>query len=464
MPFEDISKRDTTVAPDIDQLLNCFRRNDFNAMRSRPKILKAAQDIFAELADLAPLKKNEEVRSIWLRVPRGGISDFTPFEEMKEWGEVETQEEYERLWQETYPDEYKWYDLTVAQSFSEDGKLRYYGLSLDRYSIISASLEKPSYYKTYRPDEERAIVALCGLLLPVIRESMRLLREGVYNDMVDKELPFPFRIGVVPRKTVWERNPESRRIDHDGLSEAAVAEFKALVESGANDTARLKKMTRFTANDFFRACRTGYLAIGKNCDGYSLSELYRKYSDGRDEGLTGKAYGMNAGPGIDFDSPEAWDAWFFARDRHGGHPWEVVPGGNSTHMDLFVQHDRTALSWNLLSGRITRAEYDEKMQSAGYYFLIEGMHRQFEAVTFYLELTRAGFPVIIREAEAMLARLEGTDYIGIVPCDHPTRYCEGLFPSAYGKIIDFTHARETDAWFDSITWLPEEPAGLLKRP
>ena len=140
MPFKDVPKRDTTVAPDIDQLLNYFRRNDLNARRSRPKILKAAQDIFAELADLAPLKENEEVRSIWLRVPRGGISDFTPFEEMKEWGEVETQEEYERLWQETYPDAYKWYDLTVAQSFSEDGKLRYYGLSLDRYSIISASL------------------------------------------------------------------------------------------------------------------------------------------------------------------------------------------------------------------------------------------------------------------------------------------------------------------------------------
>ena len=92
-------------------------------------------------------------------------------------------------------------------------------------------------------------------------------------------------------------------------------------------------------------------------------------------------------------------------------------------MDLFVQHDRTDLEWDLRAGRITQAEYDEKMQSAGYYFVIAGMHRQFEAVMFFLALTKAGYPVSISGADAMLARFEADDCIGIVPHDHPTRYC-----------------------------------------
>ena len=59
------------------------------------------------------------------------------------------------------------------------------------------------------------------------------------------------------------------------------------------------------------------------------------YADGRDEGLTGQGHGLNAGPGIDFDSPAAWNDWYFGT-RGGGHPWEVVPGGNSTHVELYV--------------------------------------------------------------------------------------------------------------------------------
>lgn len=460
MSQKEEQKKYRTVAPDIDMLLRYFHRNDFNAKESRPEVFSAAQGIFAELADLAPLKTNSEVKTVWLRIPRGDISDYTPFEEMKEWGEVETPEEYAALWEEEYPDEYKWYELTAAESFSKDGTLRYYGLTVDRYPVVSASPEERGFPGSYGFGEEEAAVELCGLLLPAVRESMRLLREGVYNSLVEKELPYPFRVGVIPRRTVWEKDPERKRFDLDGLSGEAVAEFKALIGSGANDPARLKKIKRFTANDFFRACRTGYLAIGKDCRGYSLPELYRKYSDGRDEGLTGKGHGLNAGPGVDPDSPEEWDAWFFDHDRRGGHPWEVVRGGNSTHMDLFVQHDRTDLEWDLRAGRITQAEYDEKMQSAGYYFVIAGMHRQFEAVTFFLALTKAGYPVSISGADAMLARFEADDCIGIVPHDHPTRYCASLFPKEYGKITDFMHADREDKWFDAVKWLPEEPAVL----
>lgn len=39
-----------------------------------------------------------------------------------------------------------------------------------------------------------------------------------------------------------------------------------------------------------------------------------------------KGHGLNAGPGIDFDSPEAWNEWYFNRPQHGGHPEAQQPG------------------------------------------------------------------------------------------------------------------------------------------
>jgi hypothetical protein len=70
---------------------------------------------------------------------------------------------------------------------------------------------------------------------------------------------------------------------------------------------------------------------------------------------------------------------------------------------------------------------------------------------------------VIRDAEQLLARLDGTDWVGVVPHHVFPRYCEGLFPDEYGKIIDFAHvSKGGDAWFDQIVWLPEEEAAIAK--
>jgi len=83
-------------------------------------------------------------------------------------------------------------------------------------------------------------------------------------------------------------------------------------------------------------------------------------------------------------------------------------------------------------------------------------------VNFYLTLRDANLPVFVYDAEELVARFKGTDYVGIVPHHTITRYCANLFPEKYGSIIDFTHVyRDEDKWFDKIAWLPEEPAELI---
>lgn len=465
MFIEDIEGEFKLVAPDVDALLRCFEHHSpLDSTQSTEPLLDAFEKVWSILLPLAPYKKNNEVKVIWIRVPRGTIEDYArhgcSFEEAGEYEDVKSYEEYVDLWKHEYPEENVWFELVLAKSFDRDGRLFYYSVRLGNGNVISAHTDESPAWEKHNYEENYA-VGLCELILPAVQESIDLLKTGKYNELVEAELPYQFRTGVIRRADMRKYDPESKDFDYDGLDEGAVLQFKSLIESGCNDAERVGRIKNFTANDFFRACRIGYEAIGKDCSGFSLSELYYRYSDGRDEGLTGMGCGLNEGPGIDFDSPEAWDKWYNGK-RSGGHPWEVVPGGNSTHMSLYVVNDGRELDYDLRAGRITQEEYEAKMACTGYYFKIVGGHRQYEAVSFYIALFKAGFPVIIDDAEELLARFEAKDYIGIVPHDVPTRYCESRFPQEYGVIIDFYHVYEDeDPWFEKIIWLQEEPARLI---
>lgn len=462
MFFED-NKQYKLVAPDVDSLLGFFDHFIMNPTTSSTTLMEAFENVYSMLDSLQPNEKNDEMKSIWIRIPRGTIEDYAnrnyTYEEAKDEGDVESYEEYIECWKRDYPDELVWYKLVVMKSFDREGKFRYYGLSLGHVDVISASLEDRNWdeHEYYVED---AAVKLCELIVPAVCESMELLRSGTYNDLVESSLPYQFRVGVIKHSDIREYDPEDKERDYDGLSEETVVRFKALINSGANDINRIGRIKAFTANDFFKACKIGYEAIGKDCSGFTLSELYMHYADGRDEGLTGKGYGLNEGPGIDFNDPAAWDEWFNS-NRFGGHPWEVIPGGNSTHMELYVLSDKRELDYLLRSEEITKCEYDERMKNAGYYFAIAGINRQYESVSFYVALTDAELPVVIGDAKELISRFDATDYVGIVPHHLPTRYCESLFPEKYGDIFDFTHAyKDEDPWFEKIEWIPEVPKRL----
>ena len=70
---------------------------------------------------------------------------------------------------------------------------------------------------------------------------------------------------------------------------------------------------------------------------------------------------------------------------------------------------------------------------------------------------------MIKDAEEILARYDATDYVGIVPHYVIPKYCEGMFPANYGRVIDFMHVydEEMEEYGGQIEWLPEEKAALL---
>ena len=447
-------------APKVDALLGWFKQGFRNSRAPSEKTIAAMEPLFSSLAPLAPLKKNDEAKAIWVKIPRGEISDYGSFEEMRDRGEVNTYEEFEARWKEDYPDEFNWYKIIVSEIFNKDGSLRYRGVSIGNKMIISADMDCGT---VEIQSEDDAVVELCGIMAIAVQESIQKLRDGVYNKEVSRDLPHEFRTGVIKRSAYWEREPGVKERVLEGLPEERVEEFKRLITSGANDEMKIGRLSHMTANDFFRACSIGYKACGFKGTDLPPVEQYLRYADRRDEGLTGRGDGLDEGPGIDFDDPEAWDQWFFHRNDFGGHPWEVVRGGNTTHVDLFVSHDQHSTGWKVTTGRITQKE--SKKHPYGYYFSIAGKYRTFETVSFYVALSKAGLPVYLHDADTILARIEGTDYIGIVPLHVIPRYCEDMFPEKYGRVIDFMHVydEEFEEFGDAIEWLPVEEAELKNK-
>ena len=443
------------VAPDIDRLLKYFDRGYLNPSGVRPALAKAMEPLFELLEPLEPLKENDEAKFLWLLIPRGDISDYDSFEDLKEYGEVKTYKEYEELWQYDYPLEKKWYQFVIVDSKEKDGTSRFRAVALGNKTIISAEMNKEE-----EPDyKDEAAVMLCNLIIPAVKESLEMLRNGTYNDFVNTHLPYEFRTGVIKRSVLWKHDLDRKKFDFDGLSDETISTFRNIMKTGVNDKTKISRIKNFTVNDFFKACELGYKALNYDTAEMSPSELYLKYADGRDEGLTGKGCGLNEGPGIDFDDSKAWDEWYSNR-FHGGHPWEIIRGGNSTHLDLYVSNDKTSLDIKLRLGEISEEEYKKRLEKAGYYFTLRGKYRQLEAVTFYTTLYAAGLPVILEDAEEILARFDGNDYVGIVPHSCFPRYCESMFPSEYGKVIDFIHVydEEMEKFGKEITWLPEDEA------
>ena len=458
MEKDETTPKYKLVAPDIDRLLRYFERGYLNPSGVTPRLAEAMRPLFEALSPLAPLKSNDEAKAIWILVPRGKISDFDSFEDLKAYGEVKTYKQYEKLWREEYPDEKKWYRLVIVDGKNREGKTDFRAVSLGDKTIISAQMDAHGE-SSYTED---AAVTLCALLVDAAKESLALLKNGTYNQMVATSLPYQFRTGVIKRSVLWKYESDYKDFDFKEISDETISAFRSLMASGANDETKIGRMKTFTANDFFRACEIGYKAIGYDTSGKSPSELYLRYADGRDEGLTGTGHGLNEGPGIDFDDAAAWNDWYFDRKQSGGHPWEVVRGGNSTHVSLYVSHDEHSLGFQFRLGKISEEEYNAKKGTAGYYFTISGKHRPFESVTFYTALSASGLPVVLHDAEEILARFDGSDYMGIVPHSVIPRYCESMFPEAYGHVIDFMHVydEEIAKYGKEITWIPESEAKL----
>lgn len=386
-------KSKTMFAPQIDRWRPSSSHQGHSELDARSK--KMLGDLFKELSRLKTCgSAGDEVYSLWMCADRGPMEAFGDWEESVASGEVKDRAEYEAMWKEYYPNEKVWYEMAACRN--EEGYMAVY--------------LKHRQWIEIRPDEKRGewldMSELIQWMIDGAGGCVAKLEKGTYNEEVNRKLPVEMRTGTITRQDMWRIFPEEKADFFKNFRESEVREFAALTADYTDDYPKpAGRLEQMTANDFYRFCSIGYHANAySGLDALPLREQYEAHADGRDEGL-GE---------IDADSSEAFQKWYTDRKRHGGHPWEVCRGGNSTHVALFVRHD-------------------EK----GYYLEVDGRSwsRCVETAKFFLALSHQGLPVVVDDGKAMSARFLGTDKIGIVPDGVFPRYCESLFPDE--TILDF---------------------------
>jgi hypothetical protein len=141
-------------------------------------------------------------------------------------------------------------------------------------------------------------------------------------------------------------------------------------------------------------------------------ELYKLFADGRHEGLTE----------IEQDSVSEFRDWMdekHPKRQRGGHPWEILRGGNTTHISLYVSKRQYGAD----------NEYEIKL-------LGNSIVRIAETLKIYLGLMGHQFTVSLDEPEKIRKRLLGQDSIGIVPEFLNLHRAQQLFD---GQVDDVMH-------------------------
>ena len=98
-------------APEIDAILGQASRGQGFVNHA---IYLKLKEIYSVISRVKPVG-DDDIRHIWLEVERGGIKAFGDYADYKESGEVETEDDFEQLWKDYYPNETKWYKFQTSR-------------------------------------------------------------------------------------------------------------------------------------------------------------------------------------------------------------------------------------------------------------------------------------------------------------------------------------------------------------
>ena len=405
------------TAPKIDYYIDILKRGFVIGEEMKPYV----DELFNELHKIAPCG-NDNRRELWLFAERGKIEDYGDYEEMYEFEEVDSREEYEELWANLYPDEKCWYHFVSV----EHGDFR--AVFLKHKPMFEENHPAKNSYDSFD------ISPFIKWLTESVENCVKQLENGTYNETVRRELPPKDRIGTIVRRKYWEIFPEYKETYFSDISKDDIDEFLHIIETrGAATTEKIPDMT---AEMFYDYCKLGYEANQyKGIDKLTAKELYLMHADGRDEGLRD----------IDGNSPTAFSEWYESSLKGIGHPWEVCRGGNSTHISLYVRKNGN--------------EYSLKLAGSSY-------GRSVETIKFFLALVRNNIPVSLYEAEELAARVRADDKIGIVPDGVMPFYCSSYFPddeniSDYMNIELYEDKEQWKKVIENVIWQEIEEQRLL---
>ncbi len=404
-------------APKVDYWIRALRDGKMVFDKETNKVIDR---VFDEIRKVSPIGDDGK-RELWLKAPRGTPDDYGDYEYYKEEEIVDSYEDFLRMRDEEYPDEVKWFNLITFDR--------------DDYRCIFLGRELIYRSKFYGKDDSYGynLESLFLWMEDAVRNAIKELENGTYNDDVNNNLSFRERTGTILRKDYWDLFPDRKEDYLSNITKEEIELFVKNIKNQKDEEPVGTYITDMTSGKFYEFCALGYEANKyENLEGLTAKEKYYKMADGRDEGLSE----------LNINSKVEFEAWYNDRNRRGGHPWEVCAGGNSTHIDLVVRHNEQ-----------------------GYFLNLRGKSwgRSIETIKFYNALRQKGVAVYLNDSKGITDRLLGRDVIGIVPEHVIPRYCESWFPGM--EILDFMNLPyeedEYEKILPKITWLKEKEAKLL---
>ncbi len=397
-------------APMFDSLLEIFDIRNYNP-QSYDFVVKEKLLKLLDLLNLIKPLADDEYKELYFCVHRGSINEYGDYEELKELGEVSSYEEFVKFFNEDYPDEVKWYKM-ISTRYKN-----YVSISINSKNIIYADMNgDDSSFEKYQLQE------LLDFLIVKVEECIKMLKEGTYNEYVNKNYPYKNRFGVIKRKKYWEVYPEVKKNFLDELSQEEINYFIKNASDNVDD--RIKDMTSLK---YFDCVALAYEKLGYEIGNLNSKELYLKYADGRDEGLSK----------IDDTDSAEFDKWYFDKNKFSGHPWEIISGHSFSRVNLIVGHD----------------------DDDGYYLSLDGSRllRKIEIVKIFNVLNKNNIPIRVYNADMVKNAIIGEDYVGIVPENIFPVQCESYFEKYNPK--EFVHMYD-DKMLKYIKWEPLEKIEL----
>ena len=389
------------TAPKLDFLIDVFDSRNYNP-QSYDVLVKEKLDKLYDLLDRIKPLSDDEYKVLYFSSERGSIEEYINYNDENEYCDAEKYQEFVDRFNEDYPDEIYWYKMTSTRYKN------YRMISINSKNIIYVDMDnETSNFENYQLQE------LLDFLIKKVKECIKKLENGTYNDYTKENYSYKNKFGVIRRKYYWNLYPEIKK---NLLNEISPEEMDYFIKNAREkQDNRIKNMT---SGKYFDYVGLVYKNIGYEIGDLTNKELYLKYADGRDEGLSK----------VDENSSAQFDKWYNDDARFGGHPWEIIRGHSFARINLQVVHDEF-----------------------GYYLLLDGsiILRKIEIAKIFNVLNKNGIPVQIYNVHAIKDAFSGEDYIGIVPDEIVPIACGGYFKEY--KPLEFMHM-EYDKILKHIKW------------
>jgi hypothetical protein len=439
--------------PLMRQLAKSGHDNRYVVDGSSRELLLRIKDLFDVFAPIG----DDYRHGLWIEVPRGKPSDWASFKDVKEWGEeVNTRKEYLQYWKAEFPRESYWYFISVSQ---------YQGHT---YLHITENDHRWCIIHNDQKWDHHGIGPLDWYLEPLLNFLKVRIAEianniEAYNIYVEKHLPKHQRIGHIARKDLNRIVPWQRRVPRN--LERAILVLK---ECMANEEIYRKLKAGETFNEFpvdYRAplsdmsirlyakyFKVAYLAYEdhyaylyrsnpkelkkkqtriKKMSKLSDVDFYRRYQLGCHGEITDE---------MDLDSAAEFKK--IAKDHYG----EL----GLSRMDVHATDYYTPGDWLITFGISYSAYVDIGMEIA-------------------IALYDSGCPLLVYDAEKLLAILEEQDNVRLTPHtfhDYLNHHKEGsVFSLPYecylGEVDELTR-EQYDEIVSLAQWNAEEQVMLDK--